>query len=147
MTLWRIICSGAAFLYLVCGASFTAQSGSFVTPEKGSTERAAIMNAVRVPVEKALSPKVVFVVDQLFTGEGWAFLSGRPQRPSGAAIDYRLTPYAEDYAAGLFDDGVAALLAWQDGRWQVRALSIGHTDVVWETWPQDFGAPPGVFGR
>ncbi|MEO1281506.1 MAG: hypothetical protein AAFV69_07220 [Pseudomonadota bacterium] len=143
MALWRFVC---ALAFLSCGISCAAMAGDFTTPERGSAERSAIMDAIRVPVEKELGPRVVFVVDQLRVGEGWAFLSGRPQRPSGAPIDYRLTPYAEDHAAGLFDDGLAALLQIDDGVWTVRALSIGHTDVIWETWAQDHGAPRGVFG-
>ncbi|MEL7047413.1 MAG: hypothetical protein AAFO75_00370 [Pseudomonadota bacterium] len=121
-------------------------ANTFETPKRGSAERQAIMDAVRAPVEKQLGPRVVFVVHQLRVGTDWAFLSGRPQRPSGAPIDYALTPYAEDYRAGIFDDGVAALLQRGEGVWRVRALSIGHTDVVWATWPEDFGAPRGVFG-
>lgn len=135
---------GLSAVAMMVGAA-VAVAGTFSTPSKGSSERSAIMDAVRGPVEAELGARVVFVVHMLKVGEGWAFLSGRPQRPSGAAIDYRLTPYAEEFRAGLFDDGVAALLRWQDGAWRVRALSIGHTDVVWETWPQDFGAPTNLF--
>jgi len=97
-------------------------------------------------VEADLFPKVVFVVDQLRVGEGWAFFSGTPQRPSGAAINYAVTKYAEDVAADMFGGQVAALLKWENGAWQLRDLSIGHTDVVWATWAQDYGAPPGLFG-
>ncbi len=120
-------------------------AADFITPQRGSAERSAILDAVRVPVEKDLGPRVVFVIRTLRMGEGWAFLSAEPQRPSGAPIDYRLTPYADDVAADMFGGEVAALLQWQDGAWVVRALSIGHTDVVWDTWDQDFGAPRALF--
>lgn len=120
-------------------------AADFITPPRGSAERSAILDAVRVPVEKDLGPRVVFVIRTLRMGEGWAFLSAEPQRPSGAPIDYRLTPYADDVAADIFGGEVAALLQWQDGAWVVRALSIGHTDVVWDTWDQDFGAPRALF--
>ena len=122
-----------------------ASAADFITPQRGSAERSAILDAVRVPVEKDLGPRVVFVIRTLRMGEGWAFLSAEPQRPSGAPIDYRLTPYADDVAADMFGGEVAALLQWQDGAWVVRALSIGHTDVVWDTWDQDFGAPRALF--
>lgn len=137
-----------AFVTAVVVSAFVStgvRAADFITPERGSAERGAILDAVRVPVEKELGPRVVFVIHIMRMGEGWAFLSGRPQRPSGAPIDYRLTPYAEDYAGGAFDDGVAALMQWADGQWVVRALSIGHTDVVWDTWDQDFGAPRALF--
>lgn len=125
--------------------SVATRAADFVTPERGSAERSAILDAVRVPVEKELGPRVVFVVRTLRMGEGWAFLSAEPQRPSGAPIDYRLTPYAEDVAADVFGGEVAALLRWEDGAWVLRAYSLGHTDVVWDTWDQDFGAPRALF--
>lgn len=140
--LWRLalpVCAALIF------GAISAQAGDFATPARGTAERSAILSAIRAPVEKQLGPRVVFVVHQLRMGEGWAFLSARPQRPSGAPIDYALTPYAEDAAAGLFDDGVAALAQLQNGKWNVRALSIGHTDVVWEPWADDFGAPHALF--
>ena len=48
-------------------------------PKEGSAERKAILNAMRVPVEKDLKQKVVFVVDHIKTQGSWAFVSGRPQ--------------------------------------------------------------------
>ncbi|MCU1290074.1 MAG: hypothetical protein JWN60_2303, partial [Acidobacteria bacterium] len=45
------------------------------TPAKGSAERAAILNALRVPVEKALKQKIQFAVNEFKVQGNWAFLS------------------------------------------------------------------------
>ena len=58
------------------------------TPERGSEERKAIMDALRPPVEKKLRQQVIFKVDHLKVQNGWAFLIGKPQRLDGTAVDY-----------------------------------------------------------
>ena len=124
-----------------------AYAGTYTTPQRGSPERKAIMNALRIPVQKVLGQKVVFVVDILNVGEGWAFLFGRPQQPSGKKIDYRNTPYAEDVKIGMFDDSISALLRNKGSGWRVVTYDIGATDVVWETWAEDYGAPGELFAH
>jgi len=51
------------------------------TPEKGSVERTAILNALHVPVERDLKQKVVFVTDNFKVQGTWAFVGGTPQSP------------------------------------------------------------------
>ncbi|SRR6266480_551142 len=76
------------------------------TPDKGSAERKAITDALRVPVERKLKQEVIFKIDHLKAQNNWAFLVGTPRRPDGGPIDYRNTAYAEAQKAGAFDDGV-----------------------------------------
>src|SRR5262245_22461962 len=65
------------------------------TPKPGSAERKAIMDALRVPVEKELKKKVVFKVDHLKVLKDWAFLRGVPQQPNGKPMDYKGTAHQE----------------------------------------------------
>ena len=95
--------------------------------------------------EKELHSAVIFKVDRLNVLAGWAFLIGVPQRPDGEMIDYRKTIHREAYDFGAFDDRITALLHSKDGVWRVVKYNIGATDVVWEDWPQKYGAPPQIF--
>lgn len=50
------------------------------TPEIGSAERKAILEALRIPVERELKQKIVFAADHFKVQGSWAFVSGSPQR-------------------------------------------------------------------
>lgn len=115
------------------------------TPEKGSTERTAILNALRVPVEKELKQKIVFNVENFNVQGSWAFLSGDPQGASGGRPNYRGTAYQEAINAGIFDDNFFALLRKTGGKWKVVTYAIGCTDVCYATWWRDYKAPKAVF--
>jgi len=133
------------FINLTFWTPSLSQAGDLYTPAMGTSERKAIMDALRPSVEKELHTDVVFKVDHLKVLEGWAFLRGVPQRPDGGKIDYRKTIHREAFEAGAFDDGISALLHWKDGVWSTIKYNIGATDVVWEDWPQKYGAPPQIF--
>ena len=126
-------------------AAFAQQQGPH-TPPRNDPERQAILDALRVPVEKVLKSKVVFKVDHLKAQGGWAFLRGVPRRPDGKEIDYRPTIYWDSIQNGVFDDWVCALLRREDaGGWKVVQDAIGATDVVYEGWDKEYGAPPEIF--
>ncbi len=120
-------------------------AGDFETPAQGTPERAAIMDGLREPVAAVLRQPVIFVVDTLRVGDGWAFLVGTPRAEDGGPVDYRGTKYGDAIEAGAFDDAIAALLRNNEGRWTVVDYSIGHTDVVWDTWDTEYGAPRALF--
>lgn len=130
-------------LVLLC-ATAPAQDAAR-TPAAGSAERKAVLDALRVPVEKELKKKVVFKVDALKVQGAWAFVRGVPQQPGGKAMDYRGTVYEQAIADGAFDDWVCALLRREGGRWRVVAHSIGATDVVYSNWPEEHKAPRAIF--
>lgn len=130
-------------LMLILNALAAAQS--VYTPEKGSAERREILDALRLPVEKELGQKIVFVADEFRVSGSWAFLSGRPQTPAGTEPDYRRTPYAEARRAGAFDNNFFALLRKSGGRWKVVKYAIGCTDVCYADWWRRFRAPKAVF--
>ena len=116
------------------------------TPGPGSPERKAVLDALRVPVEKRLKRKVVFKVDELKVLGGWAFVRGVPQQPGGRPMDYSGTPYQQQVRDGAFDDGFSALLRSRAGKWTVVTYNIGATDVVWSDWSEKHKAPPELFG-
>ena len=115
------------------------------TPEKGSAERKAILDALRVPVEKKLKQPVIFNVDHFQVMDGWAFLLGAPRRPDGGKVDYSGTPYRQAVDAGAFDDGIIALLHQVGGNWRVVQYVIGATDVPYLDWDRKYRAPRAIF--
>ena len=116
-----------------------------LTPAKGSAERKGILDALRVPVQRELNTKVQFKIDSIKTQSGWAFIRGVPQQTSGAKIDYSKTKYAEQVRQGMFDDWIGALLRKKNGKWTVVTYVIGATDVAYEPWPKQYGAPRAIF--
>ena len=63
------------------------------TPAKSSAERTAILNALRVPVEKELKQKIQFSIQTIKTQGNWAFVNGEPQNAAGGEPDYKNTTY------------------------------------------------------
>ena len=133
----------------VCLAAATASAqlgGSTVyTPEKGSPERKAILDALRVPVEKKLKQPVIFKIDHFKVQNGWAFLLAAPQRADGGQIDYKGTVYQDAVDAGAFDNGLVALLHNVNGKWKLVQYVIGATDVPYVDWDKTYHAPRGIF--
>jgi hypothetical protein len=122
----------------------SAQSAPY-TPVAGSSERKAIMESLRGPIERDLKQRVVFKVTHLKVQGAWAFIQGMPEQPGGKAIDYRGTEYEEAINAEAFDDGFSALLQRRGGKWKVRIYIIGATDVPYEGWDKEYGAPSEIF--
>jgi hypothetical protein len=139
----RRIPPGLIILFF-CVAGVLGQNQPY-TPEKGSAERKAIVDALRVPVEKKLRQQVIFKIDHLKVMNGWAFLLGAPRRPDGGMIDYSKTPFREAYEAGGFGDDVMGLLRRQNGGWRVVANVVGATDVAYEGWDRKYHAPRAIF--
>ena len=125
--------------------ALTAFAQKTYTPEKGSAERTAIMNALRVPVEKALKKKTIFAVNNFKVQGNWAFLDGVPQKAGGSAMDYRGTEYQEAIDAGMFDSNIFAFLKKSGGKWRVVTYQIGCTDVCYLPWAKDYKAPKAIF--
>ena len=132
-----------AFLFCVL-ASFVLAQGP-TTPKQGSADRKALVDALRVPVEKDLKQKVIFQIDHLKVQGNWAFMTGKPRTPAGKAINYKKTQYKEALEAGAFDDWICALWKKEGKKWKVVRFAIGATDVVWDGWYQEFKAPKAIF--
>lgn len=125
--------------------AFSVFAQKVYTPEKGSAERTAILNALRAPVEKELRQKIQFALDNFKVQRNWAFLSGEPQNMAGERPDYRQTPYQEAIDADMFDNNFFALLKKTGGKWKVVTYAIGCTDVCYATWWKDYKAPKVIF--
>lgn len=131
------------FIVLIFASGAAAQA--VYTPAKNSAERTAILNALRVPVEKQLKQKISFSIDHFKSNGEWAFLSGEPRTPGGARPNYRNTPLREAVEAGVFDNNFFALLRKTGGKWRVVTSAIGCTDVCYATWWKDYRAPKAIF--
>jgi hypothetical protein len=132
-------------LSVILISAFAAFGQKVYTPEKGSAERKAILDALRVPVEKELKQKVQFAINDFKVSGNWAFLSGEPQDASGSQPNYDSTQYREQVEAGMFDNNFFALLKKNGGKWKVVTHAIGCTDVCYATWWKDYKAPKAVF--
>lgn len=130
-----------ALLIFCFGSIVNAQQ--VYTPEKGSPERAAILNAVRVPVERDLKQGIVFVTDNFKIKGNWAFVSGRPTTPSGGRPNLKGTKF--DGYEDMFDDNFFGLLKKTGGKWKVVAHALGCTDVCYADWWRRYKAPKAIF--
>ncbi len=112
-------------------------------PERGSAERKAILDAIRVPVERDMKQKIVFVTDEFRVYQNWAFVSGTLQTPDGGQPDLRGTAWAEE--ADFFENNFFALVRKTGSRWRVTTHAIGCTDVCYADWWRRYRAPKAVF--
>lgn len=132
-------------LVLTLAALAVAQDEVAVTPAKDSIERMAIMNALRVPVEKELKQRVQFTIKNFKMTETWAFINGEPLNLKSVKPDYAATPYQKAINAGAFENNYQALLKKTAGKWKVVTYLIGCTDVCWLDWDKKHKAPTVVF--
>ena len=133
------------FFCILAALVSAAFSQNVYTPGRGSAERKAILDSLRVPVEKELRQKIVFVTDTFNVQGSWAFLSGMPQTAGGERPDYSHTKYADAVDSGAFDNNFFALLRKTSGRWRVVKHAIGCTDVCFLDWWRTHRAPKGIF--
>lgn len=134
------ILTAAAALFAV-----RAQAQSIVLVPRGTPERKAILDVVRVPVERRLGIKVIFEVERLAVFGDWAFAEVHPRTEAGGRIDYRRTRYARDYVPDLDSDLVLALLRRNGASWVVVQEAFLPTDVVWEEWVKSYKLPRRLF--
>lgn len=140
-----MIRSLSCFVLLFAVVVSVASAQSAYTPEKGSPERKAILDVLRVPVERDLKQKIVFVADNFKVQGNWAFVSGTPQNATGGSPDYSRTKYADAFESGAFDNNFFALLRKTAGKWKVTTYAIGCTDVCYADWWSRYKAPKSVF--
>lgn len=130
---------------LVIAFAFGVSAQAATTPEKGSAERKAIMDMIRMPVERELKQKIVFVADSFKVQGTWAFVSGSMQTPAGGRPDVSKTEFAEAAEAGAFDSNFFALLKKTGGKWKLTTHAIGCTDVCYLDWWSKYKAPKAIF--
>ena len=118
-----------------------AKCGPLVHPARGSAERKAILDTIRPQAQGKLGGAVEFVVKEMRVQDGFCFTVLEPQRPGGGKI-------ANTFAEAESMDGLTiyALLRKTGNGWSVLAYVIGPTDVAYEPWPEEYGAPRSIFG-
>jgi hypothetical protein len=128
---------------IILGLSVSAQTVAH--PEKGSAERAALLDTLRPSVEKELKQKIVFVINQVNVQGPWAFVDGRLRTTDGKVPTWKGTPYAQAAKYGAQSDGISALLKRSGNRWRIVEKAIGCTDVCYVDWWKRYKAPKAVF--
>lgn len=134
----------ALILYCSVVVSVTTFAQSARTPAPGSEERAAIMDALRVPAEKELKQSVIFKVDILRVAGDWAYARVSPTRPNGDEIDFSKTKYRKQVELGAFDPQGEALLRLEDDGWEVLEWAFGGTDVASAAWGDKYRFPKSL---
>jgi hypothetical protein len=122
------------------------QPAPTATTTAASTERKAILDALRVPVAAEVHTQVLFQVNKLKILQGWAFLGALPVQADGVTmIDYHGTPYQQQIDEEAFDYGMFALLHQVGGKWTVVTYRIGATDIPYSDWASKYKAPASLF--
>lgn len=133
----------SSLLVMILG--FMTYAQKVTTPAKGSAERAAILNALRVPVEKELKQKIQFSIEHFNVQGNWAFLDGASQNMAGGEPNFKGTDYQGRIDVDAFDNNIFALFKRTGGRWKVVTYQIGCTDVCYLPWAKDYKAPKAIF--
>lgn len=128
-------------------ASPAGPDAALRTPDPESAEGKAIVAAVVERIDTDLGFPTTVRIDQMSVQDGFALISGTPRTAAGEPIDYKKTAYAEAVKQGAFDDGVLALLAYENGAWTVLEFELGATDFPGEYWIEKRQAPTGLLGR
>ena len=137
----------STLLFLVL-AGLAFPGGLVTEPPVGSPQRKAILDGLRVPVEMKLGFPVIFVVSELRVAGHYAFLLGKPYHAgSRAPVDWRKTPFREEFESDVFSGEIVALLEeGAQGAWAPIELVWGPTDVCYLDWPEKHRLPKALFG-
>ena len=141
----RIMTGGLLFALSLLLTGAVQAASHYHTPQRGSAERQAIMDAARVPVSAAIGRTVIFRVSVLRSDGDWAYLQAKPRNPDGSALDWSRTRFAEDWAMDAMSDVIMVLLRRSGSGFQVVDHIIGPTDVAWYEWLDRYGLPEALF--
>ena len=81
------------------------------------------------------------------TRGSFAYISAKPRRADGRAIDYSRTDYADEFAAGKFADNTIGLLQYEKGAWKILIYNIGVSKPPVDIWVKKYKAPKALFGN
>ena len=137
------MCAVFSFILLVISMNVSALSPHPVKSDE--SDYRAILTLATGSVEKHLGKPATLDVHQLQTLEDWAFLRAQMTTPAGKPISYEGTEYADSAVVGGVSSTYVALLKRDRGVWKVVVDRVGPTDVIWETWSKDYGAPEALF--
>lgn len=137
---WSRIIAGLAATAL----SAILSSAFAYEPPRGSPVRAAILNSIRIPVERELGPPVLLTITALNVQGSWAFASVKAMRPDGS-LEWSRTRYARAMTSGEMSDSILALLRANGDRWNITEFAFGPTDVPWISWSAKHHIPQKFF--
>lgn len=104
-------------------------------PKPGSSERKAILDALRKPISKDLKKQIIFKVHHLKVCNGWAWAMVSALKPDGSAL-------GEDDFWG----SAQGLLRKKGNRWQVLVSGIATDVTVLEEAQKKYpSAPRSIF--
>lgn len=115
------------------------------SPAADSGDYKTIVALAEQAASQDLKQQILLKVDLLNVAGNWAFMNAQMQDTSGAPFSYHGTHLQAAAEAGGVSRLYAALLQNQDGNWVLREQAVGPTDLAWESWPADFGAPAALF--
>ena len=119
-----------------CVVAAPAQNKPY-TPKAGSKERKAILDTLRVPVEKEMKQKVVFYDVKMKVKNGWAYVTADGRDTKGK----KLKEWAPE-----IEPTFQALLRQTKGKWKVLSWGAGTgmdpTADAREKYPK---APRSIF--
>lgn len=131
----------AGILALVVLTPFALQTPAVARPVNAEGAlRKELLDTLRNDVVKELGAPIVFVVEKASVEDDWAFVLATPWRTPEMPIDWEKTVCSGDVS-----HLVGALLKRENGIWSVKSTALCLTDVAWETWPKDYGAPAAIF--
>lgn len=126
---------------LVAASCASADPGGGSAPSDDQQARAAAV----ADVSAQLGKPVRLDVKGLHSADGWAFVWATIRGSDGGPVNYAGTTFAEAAANGGVSKSYAGLLRDEAGQWRVVTSRVGPTDVAWETWSADYGAPKSIF--
>jgi len=134
-----------AALAFLAATMTAALAGELHEPAKGSSERKAILDAIRPAIEAQMRAPVEFQINVMLSDGEWAFVAANPQHPGGGEIDMERTAFAgkSDIIDGLT---TYALVRFVGGRWYHVDDIVGPTDVAYMSWLEQYQVPKAVLG-
>ena len=125
--------------------STPAYAQQVVQIARDAPERMAILDVARVPVERRLGIKVVFVVERITLFGDWAYAAMHPRDAAGNRIDYRRTLFVKEFDPEQDSDFVGVLLRRNGAAWSLVEEAFLPTDVFWEEWETKYKLPRAMF--
>lgn len=121
----------ATLLLAFAAASIAAPSSKAYTPQPGSKERKAIMDALRKPVMGFVKKRVIFTQVQLTVASNWAYVFAQSTDAKGHPVGSDLTTF------------VSAVLRKSNGKWRTLQWAYA-TDVISIEWEKYYPNAPKV---
>lgn len=127
-------------------ADGTIQNAETTEHNADESLKAAVLAAIKVPVEKELTIPVKLKVDYFKAENNFAFVMTTVLKSDGGKMDFKGTPFDEQAnEGGSFSDAVVCLLKNENGEWKVYAITVGATDAPNGCWHKEFKVAKSLF--